>query len=664
MATAIMGIPPEETQAFKTDIEYRLGVLDAMNDVLGHDDIDEVILTYSVNGVDGDQADDSDFSEEGFDFAMNPGTVADFLRSQGVGDDLIEYVMSFSDNQVHGKLANAIRKAPKELGHAMTLVELKKIGEPLRPKELTPLEIALYEVVREEKNLTAWLGREIRLIKKEYGDKIENKDIVEFLYPLQSIKDWYIATGRPSGMQHLSFKDAHDKATEWERAQAGKGAGMYYGPVKPENILYLDPKTGFSVQNVDNLNDLLVEGHKMHHCVGSYWENCNFSAYGGDVKSGTTKIVSLRDPTNVPHVTTEFGDANRGKGEPDWRVAQIKGIQNYAPDSKFRVILARYLMTLPGLRYVSQNQSHTHVLGFRSLAIESAVGKNRWPYEKDSEKLHGRPEDLTDEETAAIISDHAKNITAALQHAKRYSWKVKKGDDGFRFEDRKVGLDIKTQRPDEYGIMMVTEKREETKLNASIFAGDLRVFLGRVWLDTTEDCPLTPVLKQAIDIYTDAIVQVDKIEHKLHDQWKKSIGEVLKNRKAVLAELKKIGPENLGAEHFKKGLLKAFFENQKRAEHMPVPSYANQVALLERDITKAESALNDRRNWQPILAKMISVAPFSYDSFSACAQKMIADPKDNEDYPRGRWHSRNALQYFAITLFERITGCQPFVDKE
>lgn len=657
-----MGIPPEETKAFKTDIEYRLGVADAMNEVLEREGIDEVILTYSI-GEDQSDGQSADFSEEGFDFAMNPGTVADYLQSQGIGEDLIEYVMSFSDNQVHGKLANAIRKAPKELGHAMTLAELKKIGEPLRPKELTPLEIALYEVVRDEKNLTAWLGREIRLIKKEYGDEIENTDVVEFLYPLQSIKDWYIASDRPSGMQHLSFKDAHGKAVEWERALAGQGEGLYYGPVKPENILYLDPKTGFSVQLVDNPNDLAVEGTKMHNCVKTFWENCSYSAYGGDVKSGTTKIVSLRDPSNIPHVTVEFGDANGGKGaEPDWRVGQIKGTCNGVPESKFRVILARYLMTLPGLRYVSQNQSFTHVLGFRSLAIESAVGKNRWPYEKESGKSHGRPDDLTDEETSAIIADHAKNITAALQHAKRYSWKVKKGDEGLRFEDRKVGLDIKTQKPDEYGILMVTEKREETKLNASIFAGDLRVFLGDVWLDHEQDRPLTPALKQAIDVYIEAVIQVDKIEHKMHDQWKKAVGEFLKSRKAVLAELKKIGPENLRAEHFKKGLLKEFYESQKRPEHMPVPSFANQALLLERDIARAESALGDRRHWQSILVKIVGVAPFSYDSFSECAQKMIANPKDNEAYPRGRWHPGNALQYFAITLFERITGCPLFAD--
>jgi hypothetical protein len=487
MATAIMGIPPEETQAFKTDIEYRLSVSEAMNEVLEHDDIDEVILTYSA---DEDQSDDSDLGgdlgEEGFDFAMNPGTVADYLRSQGAGEDLIEYVMSFDNGQVHGKLANAIRKAPKDLGHAMTLAELKKVGEPLRPKELTPLEIALYEAVKTEKGLTAWLGREIRLLKKEYGAEIENADVIQFLYPLQSINDWYIANDRPSGMERLSFDEAHKQAVAWERAQAGSGEGMYYGPVDPKNILYLDPKTGYSIQLVSTLNDLKVEGSesRMSHCVSRYWDE-DFHGYG-TVQDGGVKILSLRDASNHPHVTVELNNVNAKKGnEADWRIQQIKGVSNSVPKPEYREILKRYFMTIPGLRYVGSNQSDNRTRGFRSLAIASAVGMDRWKYvagDYEGGRNHGRPKDLTDEETAAIIVDHAKNITAVLQHAKRYPRRAKKGDSVTRFESRTVGLDVKTLAPDEYGIMMVTEKREETKLSASTFGGDLRVFLGDVSL--------------------------------------------------------------------------------------------------------------------------------------------------------------------------------------
>jgi hypothetical protein len=388
------------------------------------------------------------------------------------------------------------------------------------------------------------------------------------------------------------------------------------------------------------------------------------------VKSGTTKIVSLRDPTNTPRVTTEFGDANLGKGpEPDWRVHQIKGFANSVPEDKFRAILARYLVTLPGLQYVNRNQSHSNTRGFRTLAIENTVGLNRWAYEASSSELHGRPEDLTDEEIAAIIVDHTKNITAALQHAKRYSWKVKKVVEGMRFKDRTIGLDIKTQRPDQYGIMMVTEKREETKLSASIFAGDLRIFLGDVWLHNGKDIPLTPVLKQAIDGFVDVVVQVDKIESKMHDQWAKAVGDFLKNRNAVLSELKKIGPERLKPEHFKRGLLQSFYEGQKRPEHMPVPSFANQVALLEKDIKLAESAIGDKWKYQmSISAKFINVFPFSADSLSECAREMITEGESKEGYPLldqcGRWSHDKALQYFAITLFEKINECPLFADEE
>ena len=489
-------------------------------------------------------------------------------------------------------------------------------------------------------------------------------DVIQFLYPLQSIKDWYISNDRPSGMQHLSFKDAHEQALEWERALAGEGKGLYYGSTKPENILYLDPKTGYFVQLVDNLNDLTVEGTKMHNCVKTYWDS-GYSRDYGNVQDGGVKILSLRDPSNTPHITIELDNVNAKKGgTEDWRVGQIKGIQNSAPEAQYRVILARYFLTLPGLRYTHVGRANSRTLGFRSLAIENAVGLSRWPYEVES-TLHGRPDDLTDEETAAIIVDHIKNITAVLQHAKRYSFKVKKGESGLRFEERTVGLDVKYQKPDEYGVVMVTEKREETRLNASIFGGDLRVFLGDCMLDENRDRPLTPILKQAIDQFVNVIVETDKIETKLHNQWKKAVGEFLKSRKAILAELKAIGPDKLTREHFTKGLLKAFYEEQGRPERMPEPSYANQVFLVEKDIERAKTALSDLGGRQPISAKIAGIAPFSMDSFSKCAQKIIGESaQSKEGAPRGRWNRENALQYFAISVFERINDCPLFAEDE
>lgn len=654
MATVIMGIPPEETKAFKTDVDYRLSVADAMNDALDQGDVDEVILTYSAD-------DESEIGDGDIDFAMNPG-VADFLKSKGVGDDVIDYILTFQDTKVQGKLANEIRKALQSEDRLLGLQEIRKIGEPLRPKELSPLELALYEVVRDEKNMTNWLGREIRLMKKEYGPEMDRADIIQFLFPLQSIKDWYIANNRPS-LVNLSFKDAHDKAVEWEEAMAAGGEGKFYGPVKPENILYLDPKTGYTVQLVTTLNDLTAEGapNRMNHCVSRYWD-VNMSGHG-TVQDGNVKILSLRDPSNVPHITLELVNVNsRNKdAEPDWRVNQIKGRSNSIPKPEYREILARYLMTIPDLQYAYQNQRHIGTKGFRSLAIESAVGFHRWDYEADS-SAHGRPDDLTDEETAAIIVDHTKNITAILQHAKRYNWKMKKGDEGLRFQERTVGLDIKDKRPDSYGIMMVTEKREETKLNASTFSGDLRVFLGDVWLDKDQDRPLTPVLKEVIDIFVGVIVEVNKVENKLHDQWKKAVEKYLADRKATLEELEGIGPDNLAAEHFRRGLLKKFYAEQKRSEYTPYPSYANQKFLLEKDISRAKSALSDRRYRQPISVKIASVAPFSYDSFSKCAQKVIIDPSSKDGNPPGRWNTDSAIQYFAITTFEKINGCSLFAE--
>ncbi len=650
-----MGIPPEETQAFKTDIRYRLNAERAMEDVLGREGIDEVILTFS-----------EDMGDQEFDYAENP-SVAEYLRDKlHAGEDLIEYVTSFEDSKVHGKLANEIRKSIQDSGQLPSLEALKKIGEPLRPRPLTPLEIALYSSVEGEKNLTNWLGREIRLLKKEYGPEIDNADVIQFLFPLQSIKDWYVSNDRPA-LERLSFKDAYDQAVAWEKAMAGKGEGLYYGPVLKENILFLDPKTGFSVQEVKTENDLEVEGNRMHHCVGGYFERVN---------EGDTRILSLRDPGNHPHITIElngFGaNEARGRKDKEWRVNQIKGFANQMPKPEYREILKRYFMTIPGLRYVNQRQSHERKLGFCGLAVESAVGLNRWEYDPSSAD-HGRPDDLTDAEMAAVINEHAKNIMAVVQHAKRYPSRIKKGEYGLRYETKEIGIASKSQKPDDYGIMFVTENTETTRLNTTVFGGDIRIFLGDVWLDSRDrDIPLTPVLKEAIDNYTDALVESDRTEKRLYDRWKKGATEFLKQRKAVFAELTKIGPERFTGEHLKKGLLKDFYAEQKRPERMPYPSYANQLYLLESDIKRAQHALDENANRPSISERLVRIAPFSVDSFSKCAQKMLFK-EGEENYvgtdkessgPHGKWNRDGAVQYFALTVFEKINGCPMFADDE
>ena len=99
-----------------------------------------------------------------------------------------------------------------------------------------------------------------------------------------------------------------EDTNEWEQILIGKGGGKFYNPADREVVMsYPD---GWNMVNVNSENDLDVEGAKMHHCVAGYWDN---------VRTGTSRIYSLRNPQNQPMATIEV----QGK-----KVIQIKGPSN------------------------------------------------------------------------------------------------------------------------------------------------------------------------------------------------------------------------------------------------------------------------------------------------------------------------------------------------
>lgn len=83
---------------------------------------------------------------------------------------------------------------------------------------------------------------------------------------------------------------------------------------------------GYNFVEIDNEKDLDTEGELMGHCVGgdNYWEA---------VQSGNTKIYSLRDKQNKPHVTMEVTD-----GE----MRQCFGKQNETPVAKYHPALIEF----------------------------------------------------------------------------------------------------------------------------------------------------------------------------------------------------------------------------------------------------------------------------------------------------------------------------------
>jgi hypothetical protein len=123
----------------------------------------------------------------------------------------------------------------------------------------------------------------------------------------------------------LGIEDALNRADSWSawiQKNADREEDLY-----GVNLVMVLPE-GYRWVKVLSESALRREGSLMQHCVGGYYRS---------VEQGSSKIYSLRDEDNEPHVTVE----SRGS-----KVAQIKGKQNRPPVEKYHPMVRDLLNRL------------------------------------------------------------------------------------------------------------------------------------------------------------------------------------------------------------------------------------------------------------------------------------------------------------------------------
>lgn len=142
----------------------------------------------------------------------------------------------------------------------------------------------------------------------------------ELRQQLPHLVDYFNDLG-PQGSINMSVEQAIDNAERWTH-QLIKRASDAEDEEGLEEIMKW--KNGFRIVKLNSEQCLDREGKLMQHCVGSYAQQIQ----------GSTKIYSLRDPNNKPHVTIEV----RGKD-----VHQIKGKENKPPVKKYRAFVRKFI---------------------------------------------------------------------------------------------------------------------------------------------------------------------------------------------------------------------------------------------------------------------------------------------------------------------------------
>jgi len=261
---------------------------------------------------------------------------SDYLKGLGASVDIINFIESLDD---HGAqfLTNEFRKNP-----SLSLMELQSIEVPVNKSAISDKERSLVSILPE--GMRNWLIHELRKrIRGKFNIHPNSGDEYVYIFRTDATEaysrglgDWFNNVN--PDLSGLSLDDANELSSEWHDAMAKGGAGKIYmtrdiifGPEwKDSSGVEFKDYNGWTIQEVDTENDLLVEGNLMNHCVGSYWYESEECIIGSD--GGRSRIFSLRDPKNVPHVTIET-DQSRAV------VLQIMGHSNSTPKDEYKEMI-------------------------------------------------------------------------------------------------------------------------------------------------------------------------------------------------------------------------------------------------------------------------------------------------------------------------------------
>lgn len=295
----------------------------------------------------------------------NPG-VREFLERIGAHADVIAFIESQDDPKVQGKLANEVRKRP-----SITLDQIAQVAGA-QPKKREPNDgerdilMALGALQPEGRAagqpLIRWVYTPfgewalIQLMKHRHRPQTKEKwldlpgdpgdvfDVEEAEHLFLRLRDWSNDV-RPR-LASFSLIQAFQASEEWHRAIAGKGKGLVYDNT---GAVVHEWDDRWTMRTVTSPNDLKVEGSVMQHCVASY---------DRAVANGMSRIFSLRDPNNMPHVTIEL----RGKTD---EVVQVQGKQDKRPIREYRERVAEWLQAIGAFRLINGGMGHESGITYR-----------------------------------------------------------------------------------------------------------------------------------------------------------------------------------------------------------------------------------------------------------------------------------------------------------
>jgi hypothetical protein len=242
-----------------------------------------------------------------------------------------EFVKQIQDRRELGIAVNMIRKNPN-----ITIPELTSTIQQNSQKQVAPTNTQQEQVIAsaysQHPDFQNWILLQLRILRRtlSFSDdskQLYNQEMRQKQREFALIYDWYKFNNIGKNINNYNYEKAEKATAIWHKVIAGEGAGKIYEPTEPDLVVYEFNNNGenpdwegWTIQEVRTPNDLSCEGNLMNHCVGGYAD---------EVKSGRTRIFSLRDPQNKPHVTLETDNSGTD-------VKQIKGNSNKTPRDEYK----------------------------------------------------------------------------------------------------------------------------------------------------------------------------------------------------------------------------------------------------------------------------------------------------------------------------------------
>lgn len=251
-----------------------------------------------------------------------------YLKATGTSDEVVNYLRKNDENISHKLVVWLGRALQFKLNLMQENAQQKRDGKVATlPMDDTSIFLGIRVLDHDHKLFDA------KTMEGKLADDLSDEErhtapikTVTMMEAIRYIEDWFVSVS--PNISNFTIESAYEESRKWHIAIANNQETHGYKLKEDDHdkdVVFRHGK--YKILNVTNKHDLVVEGNKMGHCVGT-------AGYSSRL-TDKYRILSVRDENNEPHATIELDGVN---------LKQIKGKQNKVPVTKYIPIIVLWII--------------------------------------------------------------------------------------------------------------------------------------------------------------------------------------------------------------------------------------------------------------------------------------------------------------------------------